>query len=128
MAKMSKNTLPRLIINALCTTCGEVSPQVESITSVQEAVTHVARSNHVVILNGTVDAPDEQALASLTSGLDDPDDKPRDRELGDPEPLDLLEEYWKAGCQCLAEGAELCVLCKKTEPVLRAAGRLSIDV
>jgi hypothetical protein len=70
---MSKNTLPRLIINALCTTCGEITPEDESIPTVQEALAHVARSSHVVILNGTVDVAAQQGLAPLTPDLEDAD-------------------------------------------------------
>ena len=121
---MSKIRLSRLILNALCTTCGDFLPEVGSLTMVRKALAHSAETGHVVVLNGTVDVPEADELQQIRSvpetdcGLSSP---------GNPHvliPIELLEEYWKAGCQCRTDSLELCVLCKTTETVLMCANRL----
>lgn len=53
--------VPRLIIDANCATCGHVEPSGSDPTSVPKlAVQHTAATGHVVILNGTVDAPENE--------------------------------------------------------------------
>ena len=59
--KVTSRYVPRLIIDANCATCGPVEPSGSDRTTVPElAVQHTAATGHVVILNGTVDAPDNE--------------------------------------------------------------------
>lgn len=59
--KVSSSYVPRLLMDANCTMCGPVEPTGNDSTSVPElAARHTAATGHVVILNGTVDAPDNE--------------------------------------------------------------------
>jgi hypothetical protein len=67
---MANEGVPRLILNAFCTTCGNISEEDESIAVAQFALDHVATTTHVVVLNGTADVvqdSDEIDPASLAS-------------------------------------------------------------
>jgi hypothetical protein len=52
---MANEGVPRLVLNAFCTTCGNIREEDESIAVAQFALDHVAATKHVVVLNGTVD-------------------------------------------------------------------------
>jgi hypothetical protein len=52
---MAKECVPRLILNAFCTTCGNIREEDQSIAVAQYALDHVAETKHVVVLNGTAD-------------------------------------------------------------------------
>jgi hypothetical protein len=67
---MANKGVPRLILNAFCTTCGNICEEDESIALAQFALDHVAATKHVVVLNGTADVvqdSDELDPASLAS-------------------------------------------------------------
>ncbi len=121
---MSKIRLPRLIVNALCTTCGDFLPEVGSLTMVRKALAHSAETAHVVVLNGTVDVPEADEPQPVGSVPEADHGLPSPGNAHELVPIELLEEYWKAGCQCRADSVELCALCKTTETVLLYANRL----
>ncbi|GEM_PF-6295471 len=52
---MAKEGMPRLILNAFCTTCGSICEEDQSVAVAQYALDHVAETEHVVVLNGTAD-------------------------------------------------------------------------
>jgi len=59
----------RLVIEAECTTCGRVSDETsDGLSAVRLALAHTAATGHVVILNGTTDAPevDEGTNSAVT--------------------------------------------------------------
>jgi hypothetical protein len=67
---MANEGVPRLILNAFCTTCGNICEEDESIALAQFALDHVAATKHVVVLNGTADVvqdSDDLDPASLVS-------------------------------------------------------------
>jgi hypothetical protein len=67
---MANEGIPRLILNAFCTTCGSIGEEDESIAVAQFALDHVDATKHVVVLNGTVDVvqdSDEIDPVSLAS-------------------------------------------------------------
>lgn len=63
--------IPRLILNAFCTTCGDLVDEDESIAVAQIALDHVAATKHVVVINGTADLmQDSEAAPSWEVGHD----------------------------------------------------------
>lgn len=70
-----KSTLPRLVLHADCTTCGRVCEVDSDATLISQfALTHVAETGHIVVLNGTADIPEHaslepQEVATETTGL-----------------------------------------------------------
>lgn len=66
-AALRKPSAPRLVLHADCTICGPVCDMDSDGRCVsQAALDHVAKTNHVVVLNGTADIP-EQDPTSLPS-------------------------------------------------------------
>jgi len=58
-------TKPRLIIEALCSTCGPLHDQLpEGLSTLRLAMQHSSALGHVVILNGTTDLPDDAERSS----------------------------------------------------------------
>jgi hypothetical protein len=49
--------IPRIIIEATCTTCGPLQDYSEILEFVNSACAHTRNTGHVVVLNGTVDIP-----------------------------------------------------------------------
>jgi hypothetical protein len=67
---MANEGVPRIVLNAFCTTCGNIREEEESIAVAQFALDHVSATKHVVVLNGTVDVvqdSDEIDPVSLAS-------------------------------------------------------------
>lgn len=61
--------VPRLIMDANCTTCGPVENSSNNPASIPElAMRHTAATGHVVILNGTVDDPDHEFASQRFNG------------------------------------------------------------
>jgi hypothetical protein len=59
--KVIRPYVPRLIMDANCTTCGPVGNSSNNPASIPElAMRHTAATGHVVILNGAVDDPDHE--------------------------------------------------------------------
>lgn len=53
------HSMPRLIIDATCTTCGSIdTPNNKALLVPEMAMRHTSTTGHVVILNGTVDDPE----------------------------------------------------------------------
>jgi hypothetical protein len=46
---------PRVVLDADCTTCGRVSKADSEHSPIMAAKAHVAKTGHIVVLNGTVD-------------------------------------------------------------------------
>jgi hypothetical protein len=58
-AVVRKPSVPRLVLQADCTTCGPVCEVERDARLVsQSALDHVERTGHVVVLNGTADIPE----------------------------------------------------------------------
>jgi hypothetical protein len=56
---VGNHSMPRLIIDATCTTCGSIgTPGNEPLLVPEMAMRHTSTTGHVVILNGTVDDPE----------------------------------------------------------------------
>ena len=51
----SGNVIPRLIIEATCTTCGSLEQHPDGLAVVDLAGGHTRTTGHVVVLNGTTD-------------------------------------------------------------------------
>lgn len=67
---MATEGVPRLILNAFCTTCGNIAVEDQSVAAAQHALDHVAETKHVVVLNGTADIvqdSDESDLFEVAS-------------------------------------------------------------
>jgi hypothetical protein len=60
---MADEGVPRLILNAFCTTCGNICDEDESLAAAQFALDHVDATKHVVVLNGTADFTQDHADA-----------------------------------------------------------------
>ncbi len=55
-----KDSPPRLIIEALCAICGPLDDEhAEGLSTVRLALKHSSTAGHVVILNGTIDLPED---------------------------------------------------------------------
>ena len=87
---MANEGVPRLILNAFCTTCGNIGEEDESIAVAQFALHHVDATKHVVILNGTVDFEQDQ------------DDTQHPFDAAEPSMLDytLLTRLWWVASWC----------------------------
>lgn len=55
----------RLIIDAECTRCGPILSG--GLETIEKATTHTLSTGHIVILNGTVDAPEEAELSDRSA-------------------------------------------------------------
>jgi hypothetical protein len=49
----------RLVLEAQCSSCGLLCDTAHELRVVQVALAHTAATGHIVILNGTVDLPDQ---------------------------------------------------------------------
>jgi hypothetical protein len=65
---------PRLVLHADCTTCGRLNRDDDASAAVLElALDHTDGAGHVVVLNGTTDIPDEDAVdAAGASSVESP--------------------------------------------------------
>ena len=52
----------RLIIEAECSRCGSILGGESGLEAIDKATSHTLSTGHIVILNGTVDAPEEAEL------------------------------------------------------------------
>lgn len=53
--------LPRLVLQAECTTCGRLCANGSNESSIPElALTHTVLTGHIVVLNGTTDLPEDE--------------------------------------------------------------------
>ena len=67
--RLAAGDSPRLVIDAECTTCGDLFDHRTQASDVpQLALKHVAETGHVVVLNGTADAPDENPTLPPEAG------------------------------------------------------------
>ena len=57
-------SVPRIILELDCATCGRLTPDGNAVALLEAAKLHTSMTSHVVILNGTVDVPEELALSS----------------------------------------------------------------
>lgn len=60
----------RLIIDAECSRCGLILSG--GLEVVERATTHTVSTGHIVILNGTVDAPEQEEWVEGSSALPSP--------------------------------------------------------
>jgi hypothetical protein len=60
----------RLIVEAICTACGPLSPApAEGIVSVVLAQEHTAHTGHIVLLSGVTDLPEAAGEASFIAAI-----------------------------------------------------------
>ncbi len=55
--KGSMETVPRIIIEAMCMNCGPLEDCSDILEFAKLACAHTSKTGHVVVLNGTVDIP-----------------------------------------------------------------------
>ena len=59
-AKVIAERTARLVIEAMCSTCGALEDADQGLSIIDLIVAHTQATGHVVILNGTCDAPNEE--------------------------------------------------------------------
>ncbi len=50
--------IPRLVIEAECSTCGVLEAVGQGLAAIELVIAHTRATGHVVILNGTCDVPE----------------------------------------------------------------------
>lgn len=55
----------RLVIEAKCSTCGVLGNEADGSSTLGIVIAHTRATGHIVILNGTCDAPSEEEAADL---------------------------------------------------------------
>ncbi len=72
---LSKQLVPRVVIEAYCPSCERVWGQCEdTFTVLQSARDHAASTTHVVALNGTIDLPEVESNLQESEGSEAADD------------------------------------------------------
>ena len=61
----------RVVVEAECSSCGPIFPtQNEALQTLEAATAHTTSTGHLIILNGTIDAPQLEELEPLPSLLE----------------------------------------------------------
>jgi hypothetical protein len=58
LVNTSGNVIPRVIIEATCTTCGPLDGHEEGAEGINLARAHTEATGHIVVLSGTSDIPE----------------------------------------------------------------------